>query len=81
MFQLRLSNTSLCLTSDKDTKTKGSLLILKSCLRMKNQVREARFEAFVMVKIQVKVFWVVMPNSVVVGYKHLTDVCCLHLQG
>jgi len=27
-FQLRLSNTSLCLTSEKDTKTKGSLLIL-----------------------------------------------------
>ncbi|GFG31907.1 hypothetical protein Cfor_11963, partial [Coptotermes formosanus] len=37
-FQLRLSNTSLCLTSEKDTKTKGSLLILKSCLRMKNQI-------------------------------------------
>ncbi|XP_069690847.1 polypeptide N-acetylgalactosaminyltransferase 35A-like isoform X2 [Periplaneta americana] len=37
-YQLRLSNTSLCLTSEKDTKTKGSLLILKSCLRMKNQI-------------------------------------------
>lgn len=40
LFQLRLSNTSLCLTSEKDTKTKGSLLILKSCVRMKNQVRK-----------------------------------------
>ena len=40
LFQLRLSNTSLCLTSEKDTKTKGSLLILKSCVRMKNQVRQ-----------------------------------------
>ncbi|KAJ9582078.1 hypothetical protein L9F63_003580, partial [Diploptera punctata] len=37
-FMLRLSNTSLCLTAEKDVKTKGSLLILKSCIRAKNQM-------------------------------------------
>jgi hypothetical protein len=31
--------------------------------------------------IQVKVFWVVMPCSVVVGYQHFRGPCCLDLQG
>jgi len=30
---------------------------------------------------QVKVFWVVTPCSVVVGYQCLRGPCCLHLQG
>jgi hypothetical protein len=32
------------------------------------------------VKIQVEVFWVVTPCSVVVGYQHFGGPCCLHLQ-
>uniref|UniRef100_A0A146LNK6 Polypeptide N-acetylgalactosaminyltransferase n=3 Tax=Lygus hesperus TaxID=30085 RepID=A0A146LNK6_LYGHE len=37
-YQIRLSGTSLCIASEKDVKTKGSKLILKSCLRVKNQL-------------------------------------------
>lgn len=37
-YQLRLSGTSLCISSEKDVKTKGSLLVLRNCLRMKNQL-------------------------------------------
>jgi len=33
------------------------------------------------VQIQVKVFWVVIPCSVVVGWQYFTGLCCLHLQG
>jgi hypothetical protein len=40
-----------------------------------------RFEVFMAVKIQVKVFWVVIPCSAVVGYYCLGRPCCLHLQG
>nr|XP_018898308.1 PREDICTED: polypeptide N-acetylgalactosaminyltransferase 35A-like [Bemisia tabaci] len=36
-FQIRLSNTALCVAPEKDLK-KGSLLVLKSCLRTKNQM-------------------------------------------
>jgi hypothetical protein len=34
-----------------------------------NNKQIERFEVFRAVKIQVKVFWVVMPGSVVVGYQ------------
>jgi len=27
------------------------------------------------------VFWVAVPRSVVVGYQHSEEPCCLHLQG
>lgn len=37
-YQIRLTNTSFCIQSRKDTKTKGSLLVLKTCLRTKAQV-------------------------------------------
>nr|CAD7460016.1 unnamed protein product [Timema tahoe] len=37
-YQLRLSNTSLCVTSEKGVEVKGSRLILKTCLRIKNQM-------------------------------------------
>jgi len=33
------------------------------------------------VKIQIVVFWVVTPRSVVVGYHRFGWLCCLHLQG
>jgi hypothetical protein len=33
------------------------------------------------VKIQVKVPWVVMPYNVVVEYQCFRSPCCLHLQG
>jgi hypothetical protein len=39
------------------------------------------FEIFTALKIQVEVFWVVMPYSVVVGHQHFREPCCLHLQG
>jgi len=32
-------------------------------------------------KIQVKVFWVVMPCSIAVGYQHFRGPCSVHLQG
>jgi hypothetical protein len=34
-----------------------------------NFINDARFEVFMAVKIQVEVFWVVAPCSVVVGYQ------------
>ncbi|KAK7789740.1 hypothetical protein R5R35_010989 [Gryllus longicercus] len=37
-YQIRLHNTSLCITSLKDVKTRGSLLMLAKCLRVKNQM-------------------------------------------
>lgn len=37
-YQLRLSNSGLCLASEKDMKTKGSRLVLRNCLRVKNQL-------------------------------------------
>lgn len=37
-YQLKLSNSSLCVQSKKDIKTKGSSLVLKNCLRTKAQV-------------------------------------------
>ncbi|XP_020283999.1 polypeptide N-acetylgalactosaminyltransferase 35A [Pseudomyrmex gracilis] len=37
-FQIRLSNSALCLQSEKDIKTKGSKLILMPCLRIKSQM-------------------------------------------
>jgi len=40
----------------------------------------ASFEAFIVVKIQVKVFRVVMPCSIVVGDQRFRGPCCLHLQ-
>jgi hypothetical protein len=36
---------------------------------------DARFKVFTAVKIQVKVFWVVMPHSVAVGYHHFGGSC------
>lgn len=37
-YQIRLSNSALCIQSEKDIKTKGSKLILAPCLRIKSQV-------------------------------------------
>ncbi|XP_034254371.1 polypeptide N-acetylgalactosaminyltransferase 35A-like isoform X2 [Thrips palmi] len=37
-YQIRLSNTSLCMTSEKDVKTKGARLLLKTCMRAPNQL-------------------------------------------
>jgi hypothetical protein len=39
-----------------------------------------RFEVFMEVKIQVEVFWVLKPCSVVVAYQQFGGPCCLHLQ-
>ncbi|CAH1117399.1 unnamed protein product [Phaedon cochleariae] len=38
MFSLRLSNSSLCIEAEEGFKTKGSSLILRPCLRTKNQM-------------------------------------------
>jgi hypothetical protein len=40
---------------------------------------EARFEVFTAVKVQVEVFWVVTPYSVVIGYHRFRGQCCLHI--
>jgi len=45
------------------------------------QNSNASFKAFTAVMFQVKVFWVVTPYSIVVGYQHFRGPCCLHLQG
>lgn len=37
-YQIRLVNTTLCIQSDKDIRTRGSELILASCLRTKAQM-------------------------------------------
>ncbi|XP_060809440.1 polypeptide N-acetylgalactosaminyltransferase 35A [Amyelois transitella] len=37
-YQIRLKNTSLCMQSAKDVKTKGSGLVLASCIRTINQM-------------------------------------------
>ncbi|XP_060517325.1 polypeptide N-acetylgalactosaminyltransferase 35A-like isoform X2 [Cylas formicarius] len=37
-FQIRLRNTSLCIQSSKDVKSKGSTLILRPCVRSKKQL-------------------------------------------
>ncbi|KAM3968933.1 polypeptide N-acetylgalactosaminyltransferase 35A [Aphomia sociella] len=37
-FQIRLKNTALCIQSAKDIKTKGSGLVLSSCIRTLNQM-------------------------------------------
>ena len=37
-YQIRLSNSSLCIQSEKDVKTRGAKLILVPCLRIKSQV-------------------------------------------
>jgi hypothetical protein len=38
-------------------------------------------EVFTAVMIEVSVFWVVTPCSVVVGYQSYRGPCCLHPQG
>lgn len=37
-YQIRLTNTSLCIQSEKDVKTKRGGLLLKTCLRRKHQM-------------------------------------------
>lgn len=37
-YQIRLSNTALCVQSEKDVKTRGGKLILAPCLRIKSQM-------------------------------------------
>jgi hypothetical protein len=32
-------------------------------------------------ELQAEVFWVLMPCSVAIGYKHFGGPCCFHLQG
>jgi hypothetical protein len=39
-----------------------------------------RFEVFMAMKIQVKVFWDVMPCSVAIGYQYFRRPCYLHPQ-
>ncbi|XP_014239119.1 polypeptide N-acetylgalactosaminyltransferase 35A [Trichogramma pretiosum] len=37
-YQVRLSNTTLCIQSEKDVKTRGAKLILAPCMRIKTQM-------------------------------------------
>ncbi|XP_043273396.1 polypeptide N-acetylgalactosaminyltransferase 35A-like isoform X2 [Venturia canescens] len=37
-YQIRLSNSNLCIQSEKDVKTKGGKLIMAACLRVKSQM-------------------------------------------
>jgi len=47
----------------------------------KHVLRNARFQLFTAMKIQVEVFWVVTSYSVIVGYQRFKGPYCLHLQG
>jgi len=49
------------------------------CFTSNLPVTYQRFEVFMVVKIQVEVFWVVTACSVVVGYQHFRGLCSLHL--
>jgi hypothetical protein len=42
---------------------------------------EGRSEVSMVVKIQVRLLWIVMPYSVAAGYQCCGGSCCLHLQG
>jgi hypothetical protein len=44
-------------------------------------MKDAKFDVFTVVKIQVEVFCYVTPCSVVVRYQRFEGPCCLHLQG
>jgi hypothetical protein len=69
----------------KDTvfpKSATQVLMRKLLLNCRQNVfNKAIFEAFMAVMIQVEVFCVVMPCSVVVGYHRFRGPCCLHRQG
>jgi hypothetical protein len=39
------------------------------------------FDFFMGMRIEVEVFWAVMPCRVIVGYQHFGGLCCLQLQG
>jgi len=54
---------------------------MKANFRNVMYVEYARFEVFTAVKIQVQVFWVVMPCSVAVRYRCFGGPCCFHLGG
>jgi hypothetical protein len=57
----------------------ADLLGFCNYLTMRRQIF-ARFEVFTVMKMQVVVFCVVRPCSVVVGYQRFGGPCCLHLQ-
>jgi len=60
-----------------------TLLQTESCNTPKNTFH-ARFVVFMVMRIQVVVFWVVMLSSDMVGYQHFrgpSRTFCLHLQG
>jgi hypothetical protein len=40
-----------------------------------------RFGVFMAMKVEVMVFWVAKPCSVMVGYQHFGELCWLFLQG
>jgi len=50
-------------------------------LRLVKTNTYVRCEVFTEVKIQIKVFWIVTPCSVAVGYQFFREPYCLHLQG
>jgi hypothetical protein len=41
----------------------------------------SRYEAFMVMKINVEIYWVVTPYGVAVGYQHFRRPWYLHLQG
>jgi hypothetical protein len=40
-----------------------------------------RWEIFMVMKVQVVLFCVMTPSSILVGYQHFRWLCCLYLQG
>jgi hypothetical protein len=49
-------------------------------LHIKDDIKgHCRYEVFTVVKIQVKVSWVMTPHSVTVGYQHSRGHCCFNL--
>jgi hypothetical protein len=70
-----------CITNQPTTGLIKFSLSLPQSRKLGRSESFARFWVFTVVKIQVEVFWDVMPCSVVVGYQHFGGPYCLHLQG
>jgi hypothetical protein len=55
----------------------NTVVINPEILTLEVILKNARFEVFMALEIQVEVFWDVTLCTVVVGYKHFRGICCM----